>query len=409
MKRKIFCAFLAAVFISSVLCGCAGINKKPASLGDSIDIPNDGIISGSVFQELLEQNKTVTFEGMSGDISYCWIVFGSEIEINEIKDLCLGIEITEATDEKLSFRYMSEEDFGFSPALSIYLNCVWDAQSAYLLTDDGKKQAVTITGKDQSILNFSPTSQTGECVIVPDIEKGTYAETDTVTNPIDTVPVGDNASDTTSAIAEEAEQSVIIGDETIAVIKDEIEAPATTAPDESQRPISDGSGTGKDQYKTDPVPEGKPLPVEPDTEEVNDEVTYTCTFSIECSTILNNIGDLDPDKLDVLPADGIIFKAQTVVFYEGESVYDVLERVCRENKIHMEASWTPMYNSAYVEGIGNLYEFDCGSGSGWMYRVDGWYPNYGCSRYQLQDGETVEWRYTCDLGSDIGGGYAMGD
>jgi hypothetical protein len=67
----------------------------------------------------------------------------------------------------------------------------------------------------------------------------------------------------------------------------------------------------------------------------------------------------------------------------------------------MEASWTPVYNSAYVEGINNLYEFDCGNLSGWMYCVDGWYPNYGCSRYQLKDGETVEFRYTCDLGKDV--------
>lgn len=33
-----------------------------------------------------------------------------------------------------------------------------------------------------------------------------------------------------------------------------------------------------------------------------------------------------------------------------------------------------------------------------MYNVNGWYPNYGCSRYQVKDGDVVEWRYTCDLG-----------
>ena len=34
------------------------------------------------------------------------------------------------------------------------------------------------------------------------------------------------------------------------------------------------------------------------------------------------------------------------------------------------------------------------------------FPNYGCSRYELQDGDTVEWVYTCELGDDVGGGYA---
>lgn len=45
-----------------------------------------------------------------------------------------------------------------------------------------------------------------------------------------------------------------------------------------------------------------------------------------------------------------------------------------------------------------------GSLSGWMYNVNGWYPNYGCSRYQVKDGDVVEWRYTCDLGYDLGSG-----
>ncbi|MBQ8040818.1 MAG: DUF4430 domain-containing protein [Lachnospiraceae bacterium] len=151
------------------------------------------------------------------------------------------------------------------------------------------------------------------------------------------------------------------------------------------------------------------MPVEPDEQQVDKEKEYTCTFSIECSSILNHLEDLEEGKLDEVPSGGTILKAQTVTFHEGESVYDVLQRVCRENGIQMEASWTPIYNSAYVEGIHNLYEFDCGSGSGWMYRVNGWYPNYGCSRYQLEPGEVVEWRYTCNLGKDIGGSNALGN
>lgn len=144
------------------------------------------------------------------------------------------------------------------------------------------------------------------------------------------------------------------------------------------------------------------MPVEPKDATVDTRKSYTCTISIECSTILNNIASLDPAKLEVLPTNGILLDKMSAVFYEGESVYDVLSRVCREAGIHMESSWTPMYNSAYIEGIGNLYEFDCGTLSGWMYRVNGWYPNYGCSRYALADGDVIEWRYTCDLGRDVG-------
>ena len=132
------------------------------------------------------------------------------------------------------------------------------------------------------------------------------------------------------------------------------------------------------------------------------------TISISCATINSNLADLDSAKTGLVPADGWLLKELTVEFSEGESVFNVLQRVCKQNKIHMEFSNTPVYNSAYIEGIGNLYEFDCGPLSGWMYSVNGWYPNYGCSRYELKAGDVICWRYTCDLGADIGGGSLGG-
>ena len=164
--------------------------------------------------------------------------------------------------------------------------------------------------------------------------------------------------------------------------------------------------TGKDKYLTDPVPEGKPVPVEPQDVTISD-VAHTCTISISCASILDNMDWLDPEKVELVPEDGWILPAETVTFYEGESVFNVLQRVCKQKKIHMEFKNTPMYNSAYIEGIHNLYEFDCGELSGWMYKVNDWFPNYGCSRYQLKEGDVIEWVYTCNLGIDVGGHYAI--
>ena len=166
--------------------------------------------------------------------------------------------------------------------------------------------------------------------------------------------------------------------------------------------------TGKDKYQTDPVPEGKPAPVEPQEVKIDSSSTQQCTFSIRCDTILNNLDQCEGAKKSIVPANGTILPTQAVTFSPGESVYDVLQRVCKNNGIHMEASWTPIYNSAYIEGIANLYEFDVGELSGWMYKVNGWFPNDGCSRYSLANGDVVEWVYTCDLGYDVGGGYAVG-
>lgn len=160
--------------------------------------------------------------------------------------------------------------------------------------------------------------------------------------------------------------------------------------------------TGKDQYQTDPVPEGKPLPVEPQNVVITDK-KMKATLSISCSTLLDNLDEMDPEKIELVPKDGVILPPTTITFYEGESVFDVLKRETKNHKIHLEFENTPVYNSAYIQGINNLYEFDGGRLSGWMYKVNGWFPNYGCSRYQLKEGDIIEWVYTCDLGRDVGG------
>lgn len=168
---------------------------------------------------------------------------------------------------------------------------------------------------------------------------------------------------------------------------------------------SNGNGTGQDDYQTDPVPQGKQNPVEPGSINVDTSKTYYCYMTISCSSILDNMDDLTEGKEELVPSDGIIYSRKKVAFNPGESVFDVLQRETRNNRIHMEYRNTPIYNSAYIEGIHNLYEFDCGERSGWMYSVNGWYPNYGCSRYVVQNGDEIEWNYTCDLGEDLGQGW----
>lgn len=189
------------------------------------------------------------------------------------------------------------------------------------------------------------------------------------------------------------------------------ETPASAEIKQSDEEYSEEQGmvineaTGKDQYRTDPVPEGKPIPVEPENAIITDK-ELTCTLSVRCDAIFKNIGWLDAEKADIIPKDGVIYAEQNVTFYEGESVFNVLVREMKRSKIHMEFENTPIYNSAYIEGIANLYEFDCGELSGWMYKVNGWFPNYGCSRYQLKQGDRVEWVYSCDLGWDVGGQFS---
>ena len=128
----------------------------------------------------------------------------------------------------------------------------------------------------------------------------------------------------------------------------------------------------------------------------------TCTISISCAVLLEQLDRLPAAKQVLVPEDGWLLPPTEVSFTPGETVFDVLQRETRARSIHMEFSSTPLYNTAYIEGIGNLYEFDCGQLSGWMYNVNGWFPNYGCSKYTVQDGDVINWVYTCNLGKDVG-------
>lgn len=163
------------------------------------------------------------------------------------------------------------------------------------------------------------------------------------------------------------------------------------------------------QTQTEPPRQTEPTqpPTEPPTEAPTQppEPERFCTLTIRCDTILSNMDNLNPAKAGYVPSDGYILYPTEIPLEEGDTAFDVLQRACDTCGIQLEYSWTPMYNSYYVEGIGNLYEFDCGSQSGWMYKVNGWFPNYGCSSYTLSEGDNIVFCYTCNgLGADVGGG-----
>lgn len=56
-----------------------------------------------------------------------------------------------------------------------------------------------------------------------------------------------------------------------------------------------GNSGGQDQYHTDPVPKGRPQSVEPGSTAVDTDTRLTCTISISCATILDNMDVLHVD------------------------------------------------------------------------------------------------------------------
>lgn len=136
--------------------------------------------------------------------------------------------------------------------------------------------------------------------------------------------------------------------------------------------------------------------------DTNGDGKLSCTLEIRCDVLLDKLDQMVEGKAALVPEDGVLLPVTEVAFESGESVFDVFRKVLREEKIHFEYVDATAYSTAYVEGIGNLYEFDCGSLSGWVFSVNGVHQGIGCSAYTLADGDVIVFNYTCDLGADAG-------
>lgn len=119
----------------------------------------------------------------------------------------------------------------------------------------------------------------------------------------------------------------------------------------------------------------------------------TCTITIECKSILDNMDDLKSGHEAYVPKNGIILSEYEATFNGKATVYDLLKKACDDNKIPYNAK-TTIY-SVYISGINNLDEFDCGGDSGWLYYVNGKMPNVSCDSIKLKDGDKVVFSYTC--------------
>ncbi|MBQ6877458.1 MAG: DUF4430 domain-containing protein [Oscillospiraceae bacterium] len=127
-----------------------------------------------------------------------------------------------------------------------------------------------------------------------------------------------------------------------------------------------------------------------------------CYISITCKTAIES-GELSDSMLSILPENGVVLESFELEYEEGATVFDVFAEAVRENKIHME--YTGTKTVPYIEGVANLYEFDCGPLSGWMYQVNGWFPSFSLGQYKIERGDHIEIIYTCDLGDDVGDTY----
>lgn len=147
------------------------------------------------------------------------------------------------------------------------------------------------------------------------------------------------------------------------------------------------------------------------------EKVSVCYVTIVCTTINDNLNMLKDSKKPFVPSDGIILMEAPIEVKDGDTAFEIIKKACKENTckakckycqkggIQIEYTYTPAFDNYYIEGIHQIYEKDCGSASGWMYSVNGVFPNVGASSYEIKQGDKIIFAYTCDMGDDIGNSY----
>lgn len=274
-----------------------------------------------------------------------------------------------------------------------------------------------------------------------DTEKTTEALTSTApTTVTTTLPISSNILESSSITTTQASTTVVTTSATTTestTAYSTTEATTTKPTITKQQTITEATTTKPTTTKkqttskvttTEPITTTKPTTIttkpattKPSTTapttQVTTEMKKYCTVRIKCNTIYDNLSKLKSGKKDFLPSNGVILNNVKVELNGGESAFDVIKKACEENVctdnckyckangVQIEYTYTPAFNNYYIEGIHQIYEKDCGTQSGWMYSVNGVFPDVGTSSYSVSPGDVIVFSFTCNMGEDIGNSY----
>lgn len=153
---------------------------------------------------------------------------------------------------------------------------------------------------------------------------------------------------------------------------------------EKEKATSKSSGAAKTTQK-------KTTPTTAKTTKKPESTVSTCTLTIECTAVLDNMSSLKAGHEKYVPDDGYILSNKKMTVSKGDTVYDVLKEACSENGIRLTASNSTF--GIYVSGINNIDEKDCGKNSGWTYWVNGNMPMVTCGKYTVNNGDEIKFSY----------------
>lgn len=358
-------------------CGSATADAQVDPLASVTELSGKGIITEAQLNTIKAKSGTYDFTGSSNGFEYTWTFDAAQVQNPTDQHLKLDITTKGLNDIKqaasgaqyaLSVKVADFELAG-SPRLTITVPEKWTAKSTYLAAmQEGHLRKFAeanpaLTARDENTelsATITVTNKTLYFVAGGDSSTGAAEDTETSSANVSGTPGSSADSDVSRETSQESSKN-----------SNKAESQGSKNATQQKTPASDGS--------------------------------FSVKLSIDAQTLVGHLNEVKQEKRAFVPANGWILQPTTVRLTEGQNVYDALVAATKAHGIQMESRWTPLYGSYYVNGINQLYERDAGGLSGWMYSVDGWYSNYGASSYAaLHDGSVIKWRYTRDLGADLG-------
>jgi len=115
---------------------------------------------------------------------------------------------------------------------------------------------------------------------------------------------------------------------------------------------------------------------------------------------------------------GTIIPQTKVPFKSGESIAQVTIRLL--DRMGIGYSYTgSLTGNFYLSAIkdfevnntpyDSMGEFDAGTGSGWMITLNGWFIDKSTAAFTVSNDDVIQWKYTCQVGKDIGDTYSGGN
>ncbi len=180
------------------------------------------------------------------------------------------------------------------------------------------------------------------------------------------------------------------------------ENPAKTENDQETEP-DETKVTPTETTEATEVTETTTEVTETTTEATETKETSETTETTESKALTEEETNTEGMKVFVtiqgMPETPPIMPTTQVKVEEGDTVLDLLLRITREKQMHM--SHRGRGKAGYVEAIDNLYEFDQGPGSGWMFSINGEFPSRSAGGWPVEPNDTITWWYTLDAGRDL--------